>query len=235
MAAGGGAHDRALPARERPREAPADRGAARARGARAGSAPWLGAGRRGRRLVGIGGTVRNLAAAAQRAAGLPSNGVQGALVTREALEEIVQRLAALPGGGARERAGDQAGARGPDPRRRGGRAGGAAGGRLRRRWRSPRRGCARGSSSSATWADARSAAVRGCAPRLACSTSRPATTWTSPTPATWRRSRWGCSTSSRVGLHGARRASGSCCGRRACCTTSGCRWTTTTTTSTRAT
>ena len=30
-----------------------------------------------RRLVGIGGTVRNLAAAAQRAAGLPSNGVQG--------------------------------------------------------------------------------------------------------------------------------------------------------------
>ncbi|MFI5005716.1 MAG: HD domain-containing protein, partial [Solirubrobacterales bacterium] len=46
--------------------------------------------------VGIGGTVRNLAAIAQRAEGLPSNGVQGALVTREALEEIVQRLAALP-------------------------------------------------------------------------------------------------------------------------------------------
>ena len=31
----------------------------------------------GGRLVGIGGTVRNLAAAAQRAAGLPSNGIQG--------------------------------------------------------------------------------------------------------------------------------------------------------------
>jgi exopolyphosphatase / guanosine-5'-triphosphate,3'-diphosphate pyrophosphatase len=48
------------------------------------------------RLVGIGGTVRNLAAAAQRAAGLPSNGVQGMLVRRDALQELVDRLAALP-------------------------------------------------------------------------------------------------------------------------------------------
>jgi exopolyphosphatase/guanosine-5'-triphosphate,3'-diphosphate pyrophosphatase len=50
----------------------------------------------GRRLVGIGGTVRSLAVVAQRAQGLPSNGVQGMIVTREALEEIVTRLAALP-------------------------------------------------------------------------------------------------------------------------------------------
>jgi exopolyphosphatase / guanosine-5'-triphosphate,3'-diphosphate pyrophosphatase len=57
-------------------------------------APWLS--RAGRRLVGIGGTVRNLAVAAQRAAGMPSNGVQGAVVTRAALEELVGRLAALP-------------------------------------------------------------------------------------------------------------------------------------------
>jgi exopolyphosphatase/guanosine-5'-triphosphate,3'-diphosphate pyrophosphatase len=49
-----------------------------------------------RRLVGIGGTVRNLAAAAQRAAGLPSNGVQGMVIGADALEELVQRLAALP-------------------------------------------------------------------------------------------------------------------------------------------
>ncbi|HXD55698.1 MAG TPA: Ppx/GppA phosphatase family protein [Solirubrobacteraceae bacterium] len=48
------------------------------------------------RLVGIGGTVRNLAAAAQRAAGLPSNGVQGMVIGVEALEELVERLAALP-------------------------------------------------------------------------------------------------------------------------------------------
>ncbi|MCW3067417.1 MAG: Ppx/GppA family phosphatase [Solirubrobacterales bacterium] len=62
-------------------------------------APWLTdtaleAG--GGRLVGIGGTVRNLAAAAQRAAGLPSNGVQGMVIEVDALDELVQRLAALP-------------------------------------------------------------------------------------------------------------------------------------------
>ncbi len=49
-----------------------------------------------RRLVGIGGTVRNLASAAQRAAGLPTFGVQGMLLQREALDELVDRLAALP-------------------------------------------------------------------------------------------------------------------------------------------
>jgi exopolyphosphatase / guanosine-5'-triphosphate,3'-diphosphate pyrophosphatase len=64
-------------------------------------APWLAAGSAvsaggARRLVGIGGTVRNLAAAAQRAAGLPSNGVQGMVITREAVDELVERLAALP-------------------------------------------------------------------------------------------------------------------------------------------
>jgi exopolyphosphatase/guanosine-5'-triphosphate,3'-diphosphate pyrophosphatase len=48
------------------------------------------------RLVGLGGTVRNLASAAQRAAGLPTFGVQGMLLERDALDELVQRLAALP-------------------------------------------------------------------------------------------------------------------------------------------
>jgi exopolyphosphatase / guanosine-5'-triphosphate,3'-diphosphate pyrophosphatase len=57
-------------------------------------APWLR--RTGRRIVGIGGTVRSLAAVAQRAEGLPDGGVQGATVSREALGEIVARLAALP-------------------------------------------------------------------------------------------------------------------------------------------
>ena len=50
----------------------------------------------GVRLAGIGGTVRNLAAAAQRAAGLPSNGVQGMVIEAAALDELVERLAALP-------------------------------------------------------------------------------------------------------------------------------------------
>ncbi len=61
-------------------------------------ASWLadGAPGHGGRIVGTGGTVRNLAAAAQRAAGLPSNGVQGMVIERGALDELVTRLAALP-------------------------------------------------------------------------------------------------------------------------------------------
>jgi exopolyphosphatase/guanosine-5'-triphosphate,3'-diphosphate pyrophosphatase len=58
-------------------------------------APWLaGAGERGR-LAGIGGTVRNLAAAAEIAGGLPSFGVGGFALGREALDALVERLAAL--------------------------------------------------------------------------------------------------------------------------------------------
>ena len=45
-------------------------------------AEWLS--RAGSRLVGLGGTVRNLAVAAQRAAGLPSSGVQGDRLERRA-------------------------------------------------------------------------------------------------------------------------------------------------------
>lgn len=59
------------------------------------SAPWLGAQGSGR-LVGLGGAVRNLAAAAQLQMGLPSYGTQGFLVTRAALGELVARLARLP-------------------------------------------------------------------------------------------------------------------------------------------
>lgn len=52
--------------------------------------------RAGSRIVGLGGTVRNLAVAAQRASGLPSGSVQAAIVKREVLDELVQRLAELP-------------------------------------------------------------------------------------------------------------------------------------------
>jgi len=52
-------------------------------------------------MVGIGGTVRNLAAAAAVAAGRPSVGVQGALLERDALEELIEELASR---GAAERA-----------------------------------------------------------------------------------------------------------------------------------
>jgi exopolyphosphatase/guanosine-5'-triphosphate,3'-diphosphate pyrophosphatase len=57
------------------------------------SARWLP--KSGDRLVGIGGTVRNLAAAASAAAGLPSIGVQGYEIEREALDDLVSELASL--------------------------------------------------------------------------------------------------------------------------------------------
>jgi exopolyphosphatase / guanosine-5'-triphosphate,3'-diphosphate pyrophosphatase len=66
------------------------------------SAPWL---RDGGRLAGIGGTVRNLAAAAQLAAGLPSYGVQGFRIERAALDALIERLAELPAAERRRVAG----------------------------------------------------------------------------------------------------------------------------------
>ncbi len=55
---------------------------------------WLD--RSGDRLVGIGGAVRNLAAAAQRQADQVDIGVQGFIITADALGDLVSTLAALP-------------------------------------------------------------------------------------------------------------------------------------------
>jgi exopolyphosphatase/guanosine-5'-triphosphate,3'-diphosphate pyrophosphatase len=55
---------------------------------------WLG--QSGPRLVGIGGAVRNLAAAAGRLAGQVDLGVQGFVLTAAMLDDLVGRLAALP-------------------------------------------------------------------------------------------------------------------------------------------
>ena len=58
-------------------------------------AAWLP--RTGRQLVGIGGTMRNLATAIQAAAGRPSlGGIQGFVITRDALGDLVERLAGMP-------------------------------------------------------------------------------------------------------------------------------------------
>jgi exopolyphosphatase / guanosine-5'-triphosphate,3'-diphosphate pyrophosphatase len=57
-------------------------------------APWLE--NTGPHLVGLGGTVRNLAAAAERAAGLPDDQVQGFVLDQTALDELIARLATLP-------------------------------------------------------------------------------------------------------------------------------------------
>jgi exopolyphosphatase/guanosine-5'-triphosphate,3'-diphosphate pyrophosphatase len=60
----------------------------------ADDARWLP--RAPKRLVGIGGTMRNLAAAVQAAEGMPSLGVQGFQIPREQLAELIDELAALP-------------------------------------------------------------------------------------------------------------------------------------------
>jgi exopolyphosphatase/guanosine-5'-triphosphate,3'-diphosphate pyrophosphatase len=53
---------------------------------------WSGGGR----VVGIGGTIRNLAAAAMKRLTIPDIDVQGFQLTREALEELIDELAARP-------------------------------------------------------------------------------------------------------------------------------------------
>jgi exopolyphosphatase/guanosine-5'-triphosphate,3'-diphosphate pyrophosphatase len=53
---------------------------------------WSGGGR----LVGIGGTIRNLAAAAMKRLDLPDIDVQGFLLTRDALDELIDELASRP-------------------------------------------------------------------------------------------------------------------------------------------
>jgi exopolyphosphatase/guanosine-5'-triphosphate,3'-diphosphate pyrophosphatase len=58
---------------------------------------WLSADDKARpRVAGIGGTIRNLASAAERRAGLPETDAQGYLLTREALEELIEELAGMP-------------------------------------------------------------------------------------------------------------------------------------------
>jgi exopolyphosphatase/guanosine-5'-triphosphate,3'-diphosphate pyrophosphatase len=57
------------------------------------SAPWLP--NAPGRMTGIGGTVRNLAAAVMLDAGLPSFGIQGFSIQREALDDLVERLAGM--------------------------------------------------------------------------------------------------------------------------------------------
>jgi exopolyphosphatase/guanosine-5'-triphosphate,3'-diphosphate pyrophosphatase len=54
------------------------------------------AGGEGLRLGGLGGTIRNLATAAQKRLDLPEVDVQGFVLTREGLEELIELLASKP-------------------------------------------------------------------------------------------------------------------------------------------
>ncbi|HEV2058948.1 MAG TPA: Ppx/GppA phosphatase family protein [Solirubrobacteraceae bacterium] len=56
---------------------------------------WWG-GCEGQRLAGIGGTIRNLATAAQKRLDLPDVDVQGFVLTRDVLEELIELLASKP-------------------------------------------------------------------------------------------------------------------------------------------
>ncbi|HEX8052502.1 MAG TPA: Ppx/GppA phosphatase family protein [Thermoleophilaceae bacterium] len=62
---------------------------------RVGEAEWYGR-VNGDRLVGIGGTIRNLASAVQRRAGVDYPDAQGFVVERGALEELIEELASMP-------------------------------------------------------------------------------------------------------------------------------------------
>ena len=60
-----------------------------------GEFEWWGEGD-GLRLAGLGGTIRNLATAVQKRGELPDTDVQGFLLTRDALEELIELLASKP-------------------------------------------------------------------------------------------------------------------------------------------
>ena len=61
------------------------------------AAPWLdGAGTHGKRLVGVGGTVRNLGVACALMRGEPTYTVQGACVGRRCLGDLIERFLELP-------------------------------------------------------------------------------------------------------------------------------------------
>ena len=185
---------------------------------------WEGGGR----LVGIGGTIRNLGNAAMKRLDLPDIDVQGFLLSRDALEELVEELADRP-------ASKRGSVRGIKPDRGDVILGGAlvlaaATGARRLRGHRGDRGpaCARESSSI------------GCSARASCSKTSASSRWrTSPiasrpirsTSTTWPRCRSRSSTAwpRRTSMTSAP-PSGSCSGPPASCTTSEPRSTTRTTT-----
>ncbi len=195
---------------------------------------WFSGGEQAR-LAGLGGTIRNLAAAAQKRLEVTDLDVQGFVLTREALGELIEELASRPGGQARVGARHQARPRRRDPGRRGGAGRGDGAGRLHRD-RGDRGRPARGRAVRAH--------ARG--PRAAADGRRPARVGREPGAPLPRRPRArrarGQAVAGDVRRARPRRTcttwaatSARCCGRPACCTTSACRSTTTTTTATRTT
>ena len=165
------------------------------RRARRGAAGCPSAGRDGGRLAGIGGTVRNLGAAAELAADLPSFGVQGLPLEREALDDLVERFADMT-------ASERGEVPGIKPERGDLILAGAVvdpvgdGDRRLRRARGHRGRPARGRLLLDAAGGPRPAAVRGRAPRQRAQPRRATYTPTWPTPSTSRGSRSGSGTRS---------------------------------------
>ena len=179
-------------------------------------------------LAGIGGTVRNLAAAAELHEDLPSFGVQGFPLRKEVLDELVDELADMTPA-------ERAKVPGIKPERGDLILAGAlvvqsvmeAGGFdcMEVTEAGLREGVFFASLLDGRYPplieNVREHSVRNLAAQYHADP---------PTPSTWRSWRCRCGTRSAA----ATRRSASCCGRPRCCTTSARRSTTTTTTSTRA-
>ena len=219
-----GPHDRGVPAGRRPGPQEGSRAAARTRATSLADLAWLPG--RGGRLVATGGAVRNLAAAAQRAAFGSSGGidigVQGFVITADALAELVETLASLPAAERRTVPGIKPGRGDIILGGRGGAPDRPRARRLRPGSRRPRPVCETGCSSRAR------CSIRGasrCSPtsaRRPCATSRSSTSPTCPTPSTSPGSRCRCTSRwSTAGLFKPVAARPSCCGPRRCSTTSG--------------
>ena len=189
-------------------------------------------------FAGIGGTVRNLAAAAQKRAGHPdTGGVQGFRLTRDALEELIEELSGMPPA-------KRGGVPGIKPDRGDVILGGAVvlgalmdhGGFDRGRG-DRRRACARASSSSASSTTATRRWSRTCGARRCINLANRYQDDLEHPRRTSPSCRCSCSTGCawRAWPTCSDPTSASCCGPPACCTTSAPPSTTTTTTSTRAT
>ena len=189
-----------------------------------GGAWPLGGGRRRRhpgRLVAIGGTVRNLASAVQKRMDLPDVDEQGFVLTRDALEELIELLADRP-------ASERGAVPGIKPDRGDVILGGALvvaaamehGGfdELEVAEAGLREGVffehlLADRSARRCSTDVRTASVENLSRRFAHRPCR-----TSPTS---RSSRWSCSTRcARPACTTSATATASCCGRPECCTTS---------------
>ena len=213
---------RALPARRRPGQAQAAPRAARARHGASSSARrgWAAAARASSASAGPCATSRPRRSATSTC---PSSASRATSSTREALDGLVDELAARTPAERAKFPGIKPVARRHHPRRRDRRADGAWRSAASRGSRSPRPACARACSSSATSAATRRCSTT-CAARASLNLAAQYGMDPAHSPHTAHVARLALGLFDELaaaGLHdGRRRSSASCCGPRRCCTTS---------------